>query len=340
MMNQTAQSPLLQMMRKAIEEDLKSSLEILQTEHSADMAEMIAYHLGWSENEGTNSGKRIRPLLGLLCCATVGGDWLAAISAASTIELIHNFSLIHDDIEDNSETRRGRLTVWKRWGIAKAINLGDALFVLSHLASHKLSDSNIPSEKRLKVLQIIDEACLELCIGQQLDLTFEGLDEVELKTYMRMIDGKTSALIAAATTSGGVIAGAKDSTIGFLREYGHHLGLAFQIRDDILGIWGEAATTGKPTDDDLRDRKKTLPIIYGLKESPQFREFWETKRNDEKTLVAMRQSLENSKALNYCTEEAETHTQLALDALTSLNGQDPFQAELSDLTHKLLKRVL
>ncbi|OGO15747.1 MAG: hypothetical protein A2Z14_01475 [Chloroflexi bacterium RBG_16_48_8] len=340
MMNQTFHSPLLQIMREAIEEDLRASLAPLQNEHGADMAEMIAYHLGWDERERQSSGKRIRPLLGLLCCATVGGEWATAIPAASAIELIHNFSLVHDDIEDNSETRRGKPTLWKRWGIAKAINLGDAIFVLSRLAFYKFTDPKIPPERLLKVLHILDEACLELTIGQQLDLAFEELEVVELETYLRMIYGKTSALVAAATMCGGIIAGAKDSTIAILHEYGHHLGLAFQIRDDILGIWGETAITGKPTDDDLRSRKKTLPILYGLKQSQEFKGLWETKRVDDEILVAMRQALESSEALHYCNERAEAHTQSALTALTSLNGRDPYQLELSNLTHNLLNRNL
>lgn len=338
MMNQNMDSPFLQNMRIAIEEELRSSLHPLQNENGCNMSEMIAYHLGWEESGNQSSGKRIRPLLTMLCCGASGGEWRTAIPAATAIEMIHNFSLVHDDIEDNSETRRGRPTVWKRWGISKAINLGDSIFVLSRLASYKLMDSKIPPDRILKVLQILDNACLELTIGQQLDLHFEELDVVDLETYMRMIRGKTSALVVAATTCGGIIAGAQDHIIKTLSDYGHHLGLAFQIRDDILGIWGKTAITGKPTEDDLRSRKKTLPILFGLNQSPEFKELWMTEGVDDGILLAMRQALESSQALQFSKEKAEAHTQSALSALTALKGKDPYQLELSNLTHSLLNR--
>ena len=260
-------SPRLQEMREALEKDLKSSLFPLQNEYGSEMVEMISYHLGWNEAENQSSGKRIRPLIALLCCAALGGEWPTAIPVASAIELIHNFSLVHDDIEDNSVTRRGRPTIWKEWGIAKAINLGDSIFVLSRLACYRLNDFNIPKDRIVDVLRTLDEACLDLTIGQQMDLFFEALASVELETYLRMIQGKTSALISAAAACGGMIAGAQGHEIERLFEYGHHLGLAFQIRDDILGIWGETSITGKPTDDDLISRKKNLPLLYGLNEA-------------------------------------------------------------------------
>ncbi len=339
-MNQNINSPLLQKMRESIEEDLRSSLIPLKNQYGIEMVDMISYHLGWNENESQSSGKRIRPLLTLLCCALLGGEWSAAIPVASAIELVHNFSLVHDDIEDNSALRRGRPTIWKRWGIAKAINIGDSIFVLSRLASYRLSDFKIPHDRIVNVLHILDRACLELTIGQQLDLSFEELNSVDLETYLRMIQGKTSALIAAAATCGGMIAGADDSKIDILHEYGHHLGLAFQIRDDILGIWGESSITGKPTDDDLQSRKKTLPILYGLNESTEFKDLWETERIENDIFEAMRQALEISKAQHYCNEKVESHTKSALAALKSLGGKDPYQSELYNLTNSLLTRNL
>ena len=337
-MNENMDSPLLKKMRQAIEEDLRASLIPLQDDHSLDMVNMIAYHLGWEQGVSQSSGKRIRPLLTLLICGATGGEWEDALPAASAIELIHNFSLIHDDIEDNSETRRGRPTVWKRWGISKGINLGDSIFVLSRLASFRLMTSNIPAQSVLDLLQALDKACLELTIGQQLDLHFEELDVVDLDTYLRMIRGKTSALITAATMSGGIIAGVQNQDLNILHDYGHHLGLAFQIQDDILGIWGETAITGKPVNDDLRARKKTLPILYGLGKSQEFLELWRTDRTDDEFIDAMRKALECSKALDFSRERADVHTRSALSSLRSLKGKDPYQEELDKLTHNLLNR--
>jgi geranylgeranyl diphosphate synthase type I len=331
-------SPILQKMRNSIEQDLRVSLNSLQHEYETVMVEMIAYHLGWNETENQSSGKRIRPLITLLCCAALGGDWPAALPAASAIELIHNFSLVHDDIEDNSGTRRGRPTIWKKWGIPKAINLGDSIFVLSRLACYRLEDANIPTDRIVNVLRSLDEACLELTIGQHMDLSFEAMPSVELEAYIRMIQGKTSALIAAAATSGGIIAGAEDPEIELLFKFGYHLGLAFQIRDDILGIWGRTSVTGKPTDDDLLSRKKTLPILYGLNKIQEFRELWDSGREDVELLAALRSALESSTVLQYCNEMVDSHTQSAISALRSLNGEDPYQQELQLLTRGLLNR--
>jgi geranylgeranyl diphosphate synthase type I len=338
-MKQNLHSVLLQKMRESIEEDLRASLVPLQNEYGTEMVEMIAHHLGWNENDNKGTGKRIRPLLTLLSCGALGGEWAAAVPIASAVELIHNFSLVHDDIEDNSATRRGRPTIWKQWGVPKAINLGDSLFVLSRMASYRLNLHKIPPHRIVKVLEFLDDACLELTIGQQLDLSFEEIEIVGLETYLRMIQGKTSALIAAATTCGGMIAGAPDAKIEILSTYGHHLGLAFQIRDDILGIWGETSITGKPTNDDLLSRKKTLPILFGLNESQRFKELWEIESVEEEILLAMREALETSRALPYCIEKVELHTKSALSALNSLNGKEPFQSELTHLTDNLLNRA-
>jgi len=337
-MNEKQDTYLIQELRQAIEEQLKLSLEDFRMEHNLNMAKMISYHLGWAEIDSQAPGKRIRPLLTLLSCATLGGDWKSALPAAAAIELIHNFSLVHDDIEDNSETRRGRPTIWKRWGIAKAINLGDAIFVLSRLSSYRLQNTGLSPERILAISNVMDNACLELTIGQQMDLEFEELATVDLDTYLRMIRGKTAALVAASTKSGAIVAGAQDEIVDTLSTYGHHLGLAFQIRDDILGIWGESARTGKSTGDDLRSRKKTLPILFGLNQSQEFKKLWDTEKVDETTLHNMRRTLEASTALKYTNEKAEIHTQSALDALAAIDGVDPFHKQLTDLTHTLLNR--
>jgi geranylgeranyl diphosphate synthase type I len=331
-------TPLLQTMKEAIEGDLRHSLLLLPEMQHSQLGSMISYHLGWEGKSGQAKGKRIRPLLTLLCCAATGGDWTAALPAASAIELIHNFSLIHDDIEDHSEIRRGRVTVWKQWGIPKAINVGDAVFILSHLISHRLREKDIPSDTILDVLRCLDEACLELTIGQQMDLEFEEIDTVTVEAYLKMIHGKTSALLSAATACGGLIAQAHSSSIESLRSFGRHLGLAFQIRDDILGIWGKPAVTGKSIGDDLRSRKKTLPIIYGLNYSKPFNEKWKSAPESDQAIQSMREILEQSNAQQFAEENARTHTHSAQVALNAFPGQEPYITELSHLTETLLNR--
>ena len=229
---------------------------------------MMHYHMGWNDEHFrptvARTGKRLRPLLTLLACQAAGGSPRRALPAAAAVEIIHNFSLIHDDIEDRSPTRRGRRTVWSLWGEAQAINTGDAMFVLAHLALQRLLLYGVSDRCVVSAVRILDEACLALCRGQHLDLAFESTLEVDTNAYMAMITGKTAALLGCAMQLGALIALDEISATERYRGIGEKLGLAFQIQDDILGIWGEPEITGKPVADDLRSRKKTLPVLYAL----------------------------------------------------------------------------
>ncbi len=250
-----------------IEQELRACIPSLADEGDA-FAGMMHYHMGWSDEHFqptvARTGKRLRPLLTLLSCQAAGGSPQKALPAAAAVEIIHNFSLIHDDIEDRSATRRGRRTVWSLWGEAQAINTGDAMFVLAHLALQRLPIYGVPEHCVVSALRALDEACLALCYGQHLDLTFETMPEVSTDAYMTMITGKTAALLGCAMELGALVALNDLSTAKRYRSVGEMLGLAFQIQDDILGVWGEPEITGKPVADDLRSRKKTLPVIYVL----------------------------------------------------------------------------
>jgi geranylgeranyl diphosphate synthase type I len=229
---------------------------------------MLHYHLGWIDEESKpiemSSGKRLRPLLCLLSCQALGGDPRQALPASCAIELIHNFSLVHDDIQDCSRTRRGRRAVWDIWGLDQGINVGDGLFALAHLALHRLSDRDVPPGRQQAATSVLDRACLALCEGQFFDMTFEDLLTVDLDQYIWMIRRKTAALLAAATQIGAILATDDALLIERFREFGEHLGLAFQIQDDVLGTWGDEQITGKSAASDIRDRKKTLPVVYAL----------------------------------------------------------------------------
>jgi len=332
--------PTIPQLRQAIEEDLRIAWSLLENYNAKDIAQILSYHLGWLEESQQNKGKRIRPLLTLLSCAAVGGDWRWATPISSCIELIHNFSLIHDDIEDGSETRRGQTTIWKRWGIPKAINIGDAVFVLGRLSAHRITKNNLPDAVVVKVFEILDHACMKLTVGQDLDLAFETREDVAEDEYLEMIEGKTSALLAASTSCGGVVAQADTDTIETLHVFGHHLGMAFQIRDDILGLWGDPNQTGKSTGDDLRARKKTLPIIYGLRQSEEFKERWDSGGLDDASIESMRGALESSDALAYTEAQSEKHTELALDAISSLGLDNTASQLLTELTSELLIRQI
>jgi geranylgeranyl diphosphate synthase type I len=288
-------------------------------------------------NDVQSRGKRIRPLITLLCCAAADGNWQNALPAASAIELIHSFTLIHDDIEDHSDTRRGRATLWKLWGIPQAINTGDSLFVVSRLTTHRLTEKDISPQLILEAQYTLDQACLRLTQGQHLDLAFETQDKVTIDEYLEMIEGKTSALITASSTIGAQLAGAPDSIIERYRTFGHHLGLAFQVQDDILGIWGDPEKTGKPASDDLRQRKKTLPTLYGIANSPSFADLF-TQETGQVAVQDLFRALNQVDALDHAQDFSHQQTKLALQALAEAQPIEPAARELKNIAHRLTRR--
>ena len=234
----------------------------------AGMYAMLRYHMGWEDQEGrpeiASQGKRVRPLVTLMACQAAGGEPNQALPAAAAVELLHNFSLIHDDIEDDSPTRRHRPTLWTWAGLPQALNAGDAMFTLARLALLGLSETGVPAERVLRAVHIFDQACLRLTEGQFLDIRFETLSQVLLDDYQAMIAGKTAALLAASAQLGAATATDDEALTAHFWRFGHALGLSFQIQDDILGIWGDEAMTGKSAASDILTRKKTLPVLYAL----------------------------------------------------------------------------
>lgn len=232
---------------------------------------LMRYHLGWEDREGRPErwfrGKMLRPLLCLLSCEAVGGKAENALPAAAALEFLHNFSLIHDDIEDCSPERHGRETLWKIWGVPLAVNAGDGMFALAHVTLERLGERGLSPEKALEIRRLLDIASLELCEGQYLDLDYEGRLDVTCKHYLDMAAGKTSALMSAASAGGAIIGGAPPDVVGLFQAFGRNLGFAFQIRDDILGIWGKSTEMGKPTGEDIYARKKSFPVVFALERS-------------------------------------------------------------------------
>lgn len=325
-------------MADAIEEELSTIVSTLENAPQAEMATMVRYHFGWQDGQASAGGKRIRPLLTALVCAAAGGDWQRAIPAAAAVELVHNFSLIHDDIEDGSETRRGRPTMWLKWNLPQALNTGDALLILSQAAAHRLRERQVADRTVLRVLETLNRACLRLTIGQHLDLDFESRATVDEEDYLTMIGGKTSALLGAATSIGAQLADSPPARVAAYQSFGLHLGMAFQIEDDILGIWGEPEKTGKPSGDDLRSRKKSLPVIHGLANAPQFRQLWADGRNTEDAIGEMKAALEAAGARRHARGLASEHTQLALQWLSEAKPEGPAAGELERLAGDLLGR--
>ena len=310
---------------------------------------MLHYHLGWVDEAlapiHTIGGKRLRPLLCLLSCQALDGDPHQALPAACAIELIHDFSLIHDDIQDGSRTRRGRRAVWDIWGMNQGINVGDGLFALAHLALHRLSRRNVPPSRQLAASLALDRACLALCEGQFADMAFEGRLDVDLDQYLRMIRHKTAALVAAATQVGAILATDDARTIEQCYQFGKHLGLAFQIKDDILGTWGDEQVSGKSAASDIRDRKNTLPVVYALNQ-PHNRQaarqlsglYARQAPLDEAAIQAVLDILHTVDARRHAEEMARSYYHLALQHLEETGLDSAAQVHLRELASSLLGR--
>jgi geranylgeranyl diphosphate synthase, type I len=224
----------------------------------------LRYQLGWAEADGrpadVRRGKGVRPLLALTACEAVGGDPLRAVPVAAAIELTHEFSLVHDDIQDDDHLRRGRPTLWTVCGVPQGITAGDALWAI---ARRELGATRAPGDVLVDIFARYDAACLRLAEGQHLDLAFEARDDVTVSDYVDMVSRKTGALLAAAASMGGRAGGAPREVADGLARFGEALGIAFQIQDDVLGLWGDPARTGKPVGADLLRRKKSLPVLLG-----------------------------------------------------------------------------
>ncbi len=310
---------------------------------------MLRYHLGWSDTSfrpTTNTaGKRLRPVFLLLACEAQaceaqGGDWHQALPAAAAIELLHIFTLIHDDIEDHVHTRRGRPTLWAVWGEPQAINAGDALFTLAYRSLFNLQTAQVPPETVLRAVNRYTDVILQITEGQHLDLSFEAESQVDEVAYLTMIRGKTAALLGLACELGGILAGASEARLAALQEFGVGLGMAFQMQDDLLGLWGNPEQTGKPVGSDLRNRKKTLPILHGMARSADFMALLTTTSAiDDADIVRGLALLEVIGSREYVQAQALAHHQAALDALERSQGVGEAQAALYALAEQLMGRA-
>jgi geranylgeranyl diphosphate synthase type I len=307
---------------------------------------MFRYHMGWTNAQfepiQTTAGKRIRPLLCLLSCEAVGGNWRPALPVAAAIELAHNFSLIHDDIEDASDERRGRTAVWKAWGLAQGLNAGDGMFVLARLALDHLCERGLPIEKCSAVSGVFDEATFALCQGQFLDLGYEARLDVTADEYLKMIRGKTAALISAATRIGAMLASDDKPIISAFARFGENIGLAFQITDDILGIWGDPSVTGKSAATDILSKKKTLPALLGLGHPEQgeaLRKIYREPRLGQEHVVRVLELLDAGGVRAETQRRADEFRGIALDALDATGLKTRAMERLRESAEMMTRRV-
>ena len=293
--------------------------------------EMVRYHLAL-DGSGASGGKRMRPLLGLLAYASIAGEHQRALPGAAAVELGHNFSLVHDDIEDGDTERRHRATLWTIHGVPQAINTGDALFSLSRIALHRLTDLGFPDSTVLRLMRLFDETCLALCEGQYIDIAMSGSDELmSVELYFDMIGRKTAALISASIEAGALLATSDEEVIARYRGFGWALGLAFQLNDDLLGIWGVEQTTGKEPSD-VAHKKKTLPVIYawehaGPQDRERLRTIYATPEPTSDEVAEIIAILERSGAREYTRDEARRYRDEALAELDAARVVTPVARE-------------
>ena len=234
---------------------------------------LLRYHLGWVDRQGgeqetpISQGKALRPTLCLFACDALANDYSRALPAAAALELIHNFSLIHDDIQDQDVERRHQATVWHLWGMPKALSAGNAMQCTGDLALLEVAGKEVAPETVLRVTGILTESYLEMIQGQCMDLKFESRTDIKADEYLYMIACKTGALIRCGLEIGALLATEDAATVQAFAQFGNCLGQAFQIRDDYLGIWGDEATLGKATGNDIRRRKKSYPVVFALEQA-------------------------------------------------------------------------
>jgi len=317
--------------------------------HARPLYEMLAYHLGIDGKSGPQ-GKRMRPLLGLLAYQSLTGDYRPALPGAAAVELGHNFSLVHDDIEDADAERRHRPTLWAIWGVPLAINAGDALFALSRLALYRLLEDGFSERRVLALMRVYDETCLALCEGQYLDITFERQAEVSVEAYLEMIGKKTAALVGASVQAGAILATDDTEVVEAYRRFGYDLGMAFQMADDVKGSFWSSAESGKPMAGDVRKRKKTLPIVWAMEHASEpdrerlaavyrapdgaLSDGVEPVGDDE--VVEVLEILERSGAREHTLTEARRYRDLALAHVDRLPCIDDRKADLAELVRSVI----
>lgn len=333
-------------------DDIESEMSSVIDErggHARPLYEMLAYHLGIDGKSGPQ-GKRMRPLLGLLAYQSLTGDYRPALPGAAAVELGHNFSLVHDDIEDADTERRHRPTLWAIWGVPLAINAGDALFALSRLALYRLLEDGFSERRVLALMRVYDETCLALCEGQYLDITFERQAEVSVEAYLEMIGKKTAALVGASVQAGAILATDDTEVVEAYRRFGYDLGMAFQMADDVKGSFWTSADSGKPMAGDVRKRKKTLPIVWALEHaSAPDRERLATVYGSplgalsdglapvgDDEVAEVLEILERSGAREHTLTEARRYRDLALAHVERLPCIDDQKADLAELVRSVI----
>lgn len=328
--------------------DIDATIKDILAESPDFIRGVINYHIGWVDSDfkpaSFDRGKMFRPTICLLIYEALTGQYKAALSVAASIELIHNFSLLHDDIEDGDTERRGRPTAWTIWGKPLVINVGDHLYSLAYRAIHHLDPNQFSSEQILAVFRLINRACIALTEGQDLDIRFETLSAVSTEMYLDMVYKKTGALVEAAILAGATLGTTNQAILENYYQFARSIGIAFQIRDDMLGIWGDTTKTGKSATNDLYRKKKTLPIIYLLAKASGRRKeklqayYADSEPLSDEGVAFVRDCLAWAEAYDYTQNMANNYQKNAFQALDRLDLNNQPHLELEAIARFLIDR--
>jgi geranylgeranyl diphosphate synthase type I len=312
-------------------------------EGTTQVDEMLRYQMGWSDGQLTNLGKCLRPTFFLLACESLSGDLKQTLPVAVGIEFVHNFSLIHDDIEDGDDIRHHRATTWAQFGRDPAILGGVALWNEAYRVISTALSRGMAPERVLQARRILNQTCSEIIEGQHQDLSFETRNDVSLAEYIQMIGRKSAALFGTSLKLGALAAGASDEEAARFDTYGRQLGLAFQIRDDILGIWGEGSATGKPVGADIARRKKSLPVLHAFeqavgKDRAFLLDVYSRESVDDADVNDVLEILQRWNCRYFAQGLAEDYRSKAMDALSKTNIPWEFRLNFDALTSFILER--
>ena len=314
-----------------------------------DLPNLLRYHLGWVDRQGApcadpgSQGKALRPTLCLFACEALQGDLSRAVPAAAALELIHNFSLIHDDIQDQDLERRHQPTLWSVWGIPQALVAGDAMQSVGDLAMLRGARAEVATAVTLQVSDLLTESYLEMIEGQCLDLGFEPRTDITSDDYLQMIARKTGALIRCSLQIGALLATNDLEVTRAFASFGSYLGRAFQIRDDYLGIWGDETATGKSSENDIRRRKKSFPVVYGLEQATgaakeDLLDIYGREDLDDEDVERVMTILEEVGAPHYSEQLTRVSAQAAVDALAEVKLPSWARSEVEELVDFLSRR--
>ena len=284
-------------------------------------------------------GKRIRPILVLASCNLFCKDISFAKEPAIGFEIFHNFTLLHDDVMDNSPIRRGKPTVHEKWDVNRAILSGDLMLIKAYDLLLKTPSNNLNH-----MLQLFNKTAREVCEGQQFDMNFETQNNVSVKDYLNMIKLKTSVLIAACLKAGAILGGATKTDADLLYEFGLNMGLAFQLQDDLLDVYGDTKTFGKQTGGDIIEGKKTFLLINAFQKSDietrkRLEQIIKNKNTENKTKVKQVIDIYDKRGIKQLTEnEIKKYNKIAIEALKNVSVPEENKQVLYDFSNSLTVR--